>query len=64
MWRMDLIEPMAQVLSALVSGESLGEALGHAEARLSHLDESEITSRVTTWFREWVGHGLFVSAHR
>jgi hypothetical protein len=64
MWRMDLTEPMAQVLSALVAGEPLGEALGHAEAGLSHLDESQIASRVTTWFREWVGHGLFVSAHR
>jgi hypothetical protein len=62
LWRMDLTEPMAQVLGALVAGEPLGEALGRAEAGLSHLDEAEIAAQVTTWFREWVAHGLFVRA--
>ena len=62
MWRMELTEPMAEVLSALVAGEPLGEALGRAEAGLSHLDEAELASLVTHWFREWVGHGLFVRA--
>lgn len=62
MWRMDLTEPMVQVLSALVAGEPLGEALGRAETLLAGLEESEIAARVTTWFREFVGHGLFVRA--
>jgi|CZKU01.1.fsa_nt_gi hypothetical protein len=62
MWRMDLTEPMAQVLSALVAGEPLGEALARAEGSLSHLDEAELAARVTAWFREWVAHGLFVRA--
>ncbi|HEY5145524.1 MAG TPA: DNA-binding domain-containing protein [Polyangiaceae bacterium] len=61
-WRMDLTPPMTEVLAALVAGEPLGEALGRAEAGLSHLDEAAMGALVTTWFREWVGHGLFVRA--
>jgi len=61
-WRMDLSDPMAAVLSALVAGEPLGEALSQGEGHLSDLDPAEVASRVTTWFREWVGHGLFVRA--
>jgi hypothetical protein len=62
-WRMDLSEPMTEVLSALVGGEPLGGALARAEALMSDdAAQAEITERVTTWFREWVGHGLFVRA--
>jgi hypothetical protein len=61
-WRMDLTDPMVGVLSALVGGEPLGEALARAEASMSDLGEDEVALRVTTWFREWVGHGLFVRA--
>jgi hypothetical protein len=61
-WRMDLNEPMRVVLSALVAGEPLGEALARAEALLSDLDAAETATRVTTWFREWVGHAVFVRA--
>jgi hypothetical protein len=61
-WRMDLTEPMFDVLSALVAGDTLAEALGRAEAGLAGVDESEVAARVTTWFREWVAHGLFVRA--
>jgi hypothetical protein len=60
---MDLSEPMTEVLSALVGGEPLGGALARAEALMSDdAAQAEITERVTTWFREWVGHGLFVRA--
>ncbi len=52
LWRMDLTPPMTEVLSALVAGEPLGQALSRAEAGLAHLDEAAIGSTVTTWFRE------------
>jgi hypothetical protein len=61
-WRMDLTEAMAAVLAALVASEPLGDALARAEAHLAELDEAEVSSRVTAWFREWLGHGLFVRA--
>jgi hypothetical protein len=59
-WRMDLTGPMFDVLSALLAGNPLGEALGRAEASLVHLGEQETVARVTFWFREWVSSGLFV----
>jgi hypothetical protein len=59
-WRMDLTAPMFEVLSGLLSGEPLGEALGRAEASLAHLDEQQTVERVMFWFREWVSSGLFV----
>jgi Putative DNA-binding domain len=61
-WRMDLTEPMVVVLSSLVAGDPLGSALSRAEASLAGVPEAEVVARVTTWFREWVGHGLFVGA--
>jgi hypothetical protein len=61
-WRMDLNEPMTAVLSALVAGEPLGEALARVEPLLSDLDADETATRVTTWFRQWVGHGVFARA--
>jgi hypothetical protein len=63
LWRMDLSEPMVRVLSALIAGEPLGAALGRAEALLEGVDEAEVAARVTGWFREWLGHGLFVRAN-
>ncbi len=59
-WRMDLNEPMFEVLQGLLSGETLSAALGRAEAGLAGLDPAEIGQRVTHWFREWVSSGLFV----
>jgi len=59
-WRMDLTGPMFDVLSALLAGDPLGEALGRAEASLAHLDEQETVARVMFWFREWISSGLFV----
>jgi hypothetical protein len=49
---MGLTPPMFAVLSALVEGAPLENALGHAEG--------EPHERVMAWFREWVQGGLFV----
>jgi hypothetical protein len=59
-WRMDLTEPMFEVLQGLLSGETLAAALGRAEAGLAGVAPVEIGQRVTHWFREWVSSGLFV----
>jgi hypothetical protein len=59
-WRMDLTASMFDVLSALVAGETLGASLSRAEASFGAIDEQEATQRVLTWFREWMGSGLFV----
>ena len=59
-WRMDLTRPMFDVLSALLAGQPLGEALGRAETSLAHLGEEQMAERVMFWFREWVSSGLFV----
>jgi hypothetical protein len=59
-WRMDLTVPMFEVLSALVAGETLATSLARAEASLCAIDEQEAAERVLSWFREWVGSGLFV----
>ncbi len=61
-WRMDLTEPMARALSALVAGETLATALTSAVPVLADLSESEVAAQVTTWFREWLARGLFVGA--
>jgi hypothetical protein len=58
-WRSDLTAPMFQVLSALLAGERLADALAGAERSLAHLPESEASERVSAWFAEWVGSGLF-----
>lgn len=59
-WRMDLTAPMFVVLSALVSGENLGDALGRAAEGLGDVDPATVGERVTYWFREWIASGLFV----
>lgn len=59
-WRMDLTGPMFEVLSALLAGEPLGDALGRVEDSLADLDEQQTVERVMFWFREWVSSGLFV----
>lgn len=58
-WRMDLSEPMVQVLDSLASGETLGAALDRAASALSDVSEEIVTGRVMEWFREWVSSGLF-----
>lgn len=59
-WRMDLTLPMFEVLSALVAGETLAASLARAEASFCAIDQHEAADRVLSWFREWVGSGLFV----
>jgi hypothetical protein len=51
-WRMGLTPPMAAVLDALLAGDGLGTALGHAEGTAPE--------QVMASFREWVQSGLFV----
>jgi hypothetical protein len=58
-WRMDLTVPMFGVLSSLFAGESLGVSLARAETSLGDVDEQEAAGRVLSWFRDWVGSGLF-----
>ncbi|HEY8040862.1 MAG TPA: DNA-binding domain-containing protein [Polyangiaceae bacterium] len=52
-WRMALSPPMAALLSALVAGKALGEAL-------AQVDDDESPDHVMAWFRHWVSSGLFV----
>jgi hypothetical protein len=59
-WRMDLSEPMFQVITALVAGETLGASLSRAERALAGVDSEQAARSVTNWFREWVSSGLFV----
>jgi len=59
LWRMDLTPPMHDALAGLVAGETLEEALSHAEAGLAGLSEDEVGQRVMSWFQEWVSSGLF-----
>jgi len=51
-WRMGLTPPMLAILTALVAGEPLEQALGHAG--------DAPPEQVMAWFREWVSSGLFV----
>ncbi len=58
-WRMDLTEPMFELLQALAAGESLSASLERAAGALAGVSEEAAGERVTAWFREWVGSGLF-----
>jgi hypothetical protein len=52
-WRMDFTRAMADVLSALIDGRTLGEALDALE---SH---AIVEGDVMAWFRAWVSSGFF-----
>ena len=62
-WRMDLTPAMTRVLTALLDGVSIGEALdrigvdGTDPAALAEAERS-----VMVWFREWVEGGFFCGA--
>jgi hypothetical protein len=56
---MDLTDPMAEVLSALVAGDSLAASLQRAEPSLGGAADEEGARRVLGWFREWIQSGLF-----
>jgi hypothetical protein len=53
-WRQDLSPVMADVLSALVRGGTLGESV-------ASVPDDQPPERVLSWFREWMEAGLFVS---
>lgn len=60
LWRMDLTPAMARVLEALLSRETLGEALGRIETDASDPEAlAEAERSVMVWFREWVNAGFF-----
>jgi putative DNA-binding protein len=67
-WRMDLTKPMHRVLSALVGGATLGEALDvlAAATALGRDGRDASTDHVMIWFREWVEGGFFarIEHHR
>jgi hypothetical protein len=53
-WRQDLSPVMADVLSALIRGETLEEAV-------ACVPDDQPPELVLSWFREWMAAGLFVS---
>ncbi len=54
LWRMPLTRPMTAVLSALLDGQTLGEALSRLEN-----EENAGEDDVMVWFKEWVEGGFF-----
>jgi hypothetical protein len=56
-WRTGLSPAMARLLEAIARGAPLGEALATS---LSGEDEAT-QARVTQWFQEWVGSGVFAA---
>lgn len=54
-WRMDFTRPMAGVLSALLAGETLADALG----TIPQDADAALVNDVMIWFREWVLGGFF-----
>jgi hypothetical protein len=58
-WRMDLTDPMFDLLGALASGDTLGASLERAAAAFADVGEDVAVTRVMAWFREWVQSGLF-----
>jgi hypothetical protein len=80
LWRLDLTPAMTRVLSALLDGETIGEALGRMDPGLGRgcredlgpaVDAesdgealAEAERSVMTWFREWVEAGFFERVER
>lgn len=58
-WRMDLSDPMCDLLQSLASGETLGSALERGAGAFEDIAEDVAARRVMDWFREWVASGLF-----
>jgi hypothetical protein len=60
LWRMDLTPAMADLLEGLMSGATLGEALGSLDETVK--DEAELAEaerQVMAWFQSWVTCGFF-----
>jgi hypothetical protein len=59
-WRMDLTPAMTRVLTALLGGVTIGEALDRMGVDGTDPDAlAEAERSVMVWFREWVEAGLF-----
>ena len=48
------------ILSALVSGQTIGEAIGTVSAS-DHCDVESLSSSLQTWFHRWAAAAYFVS---
>jgi hypothetical protein len=60
LWRMDLTPAMTDVLDALLTGASIGDALARMGIDTTDADAlAEAERSVMVWFREWVNGGLF-----
>ena len=55
--RMDLAEPAFELLSALVAGKTVGEAIVEVMTRKRRKPVKE--SQLFEWFRDWMAEGLF-----
>ena len=55
--RMDLAEPAFELLSALVAGETVGQAIVAVMTRKRRKPVKE--SQLFEWFRDWMAEGLF-----
>ena len=60
MYRLDLVRPAYDLLRDITGGATLGEALDHALARRGRNKPS--AEELSTWFRDWVGGGIFRAA--
>jgi hypothetical protein len=60
LWRMDLTPAMTSVLSALLDGAPIGDALDRLGVDVTDQDAlAEAERSVMAWFSEWVNGGMF-----
>lgn len=60
LWRMDLTPTMERILSPLLAGEPIGEALASVETEVTDPVRAEELGRsLTVWFRDWAQAGIF-----
>jgi hypothetical protein len=56
--RLDLVRPAYELLQALQTGKSLGDAVMETARRFRGRD---LTEQLFRWFREWISEGIFQS---
>jgi hypothetical protein len=62
LWRQALTPAMADLLGALVAGQTLGEAIGALERGFAERGESADAGRaIMQWFQGWVAAGFFAA---
>ncbi|HET8938623.1 MAG TPA: DNA-binding domain-containing protein [Polyangiales bacterium] len=60
LWRMDLTPAMTRVLSALLAGSTIGQALERIHVPdLDRAAQAEAERSVMTWFQAWMSSGFF-----